>query len=66
MGNHTDILGNPITDSERALLDAYATLNKLLEDTSQPPAVRANVREAIASLWQAVNDLGLTGDRPAT
>ena len=66
MGNDTDILGNPITDSERALLDAYATLNKLLEDESQPPAVTANVREAIASLWQAVNDLGLTDERPGT
>lgn len=64
MTNDTDILGNPLTDSDRALLAAYETLKGLLDDGSQPPAVTCNVKEAVASLWQAVNDLGLTDDRP--
>ncbi len=65
MANDTDILGNPLTDTERALLAAYEQLKGLLDAENQVPAYTAGVKEAIASLWQVVNDLGLTDDRPA-
>ena len=59
----TDILGNPTTDAERAMLAAYDGLKGLLEHDLSP-AAEAAVREAITSLWQAVNNLCLTDDRP--
>lgn len=63
MSEAQDLLGNPLTGSEQKLLAAYEALKALLgEDLS--PAARANVAEAIAALWQAVNDLALTDDRP--
>ena len=61
----TDVLGTPLTAGERRLLAAYGQLKALLEDEGLAPAVRANVAEAVAALWQAVNDLALTDDRPA-
>lgn len=63
MAESKDILGNPLTDAEQQLLAAYRTLEGLLgEDLS--PTAHASVAEAAASLWQAVNNLGLTDDRP--
>lgn len=64
MANDTDILGNPTTESERALLAAYEQVQALLQHEGLVPAVESNVKEAIACLWQAVNDLALTDDRP--
>ena len=63
MSEATDLLGSPLTESEKRLLAAYATLRDLLDEDLAPTA-RANVAEAIASLWQAVNSLGLTAERP--
>jgi hypothetical protein len=60
----TDLLGNPLTDGERRLLAIYEQLVALREEDDLAPAVRANVAEALAALWQAVNDLALTHDRP--
>ena len=59
-----DLLGNDLTDTESALLDAYATLQALLDRDDLTPAISANVKESIACLWQAINDLALTADRP--
>lgn len=64
MSNDTDILGNPMTDDEKALLSAYEHLTQLLALEGLSPAAAANVREAVASLWQAVNDLGLVDEHP--
>jgi hypothetical protein len=63
MSDGTDILGTPLTESEKKLLAAYETLKSLRgEDLS--PTVNAAVAESIASLWQACNNLGLTDERP--
>ena len=58
-----DLLGRDLTETERRVLDLYRALLALLE-TDLPPNVDANVREAAAAMWQSVNDLALTDDRP--
>ncbi len=58
-----DLLGADLTQAETKLLEAYDVLKALLDEDLSPTA-DANVREAIASLWQAVNNLALTDDRP--
>lgn len=64
MSDANDILGKALTDSEQKLLAAYRTLEGLLDEELAPTAA-AGVREATASLWQVVNNLGLMGDRPS-
>jgi hypothetical protein len=59
----TDLLGRPIPETERRLLDLYRGLLALLE-RDLAPCAEANVREAAAALWQAVNDLALSDERP--
>lgn len=59
-----DVLGTPLSPAEKALLAAYEQLKALLAHDLAPCA-EANVKEAIACLWNAVNDLALTDDRPA-
>jgi hypothetical protein len=59
-----DLVGREMTPAERRLLRAYDAVRALLEEPDLAPAVEANVKEAAASLWIAVNDLGLRGDRP--
>lgn len=63
MSESTDILGTPLTDAEQKLMAAYRTLEALAQEELAPTA-RANVAEALAALWQVVNNLGLTLDRP--
>ena len=63
MSDATDLTGNALTAAEEKLLAAYAGLEALLEEDLSPTA-HANVAEALASLWQAVNNLALTDDRP--
>ena len=63
MSQPTDIQGRPMTEDEQALMSAYDTLKALCERDLSPCAA-ANVREALAALWQACNDLCLTDDRP--
>lgn len=58
-----DLLGNDLTASETAILAAYRELEALL-DHELAPAIEANVKDAVAALWQALNDLALTDDRP--
>lgn len=58
-----DILGNDLTAEEARLLAAWEQLKALLDD-DLPPSARAAVQEAVAALWQAVNDLALTNERP--
>lgn len=56
---NTDLLGQPLTEQEQELLDAYQALKKLAARDDLAPAVARNVRKALASLWQATNDLNL-------
>ena len=58
-----DLLGREMSAEEQRLLDAYHRLEALLDD-DLPPTAQAAVREAVAALWQAVNNLALTDERP--
>ncbi len=59
-----DVLGSPLTETEARLLAAYEDLKALLHEDLAPTA-RASVAEAVTALWQAVNNLGLTAERPS-
>ncbi len=59
-----DLLGRELTDTEAAVLAAYDGLKALLERDDLAPCTRANIAESLACLWQAVNELALTDDRP--
>lgn len=62
-GPAKDLLGQPLTPPEQRLVAAYDGLKALLrEDLS--PCTEASVKEALACLWQALNDLALPCDRP--
>jgi hypothetical protein len=55
----TDLLGNPLSSTERDLLSAYDVLKALAARDDLPPAVARNVKAALAAMWQATNDLDL-------
>ncbi len=57
--NATDLLGKSLTEQEQSLLDAYNTLKSLAARDDLPPCAARNVRKALASMWQATNDLDL-------
>ncbi len=59
-----DLLGRTLTVVEIGLLEAYENLLSMLRRDDLSPCVAANVKEAVAALWNAVNDLALTDDRP--
>ena len=63
MSEPSDLLGTPLTEAEQSLLAAYRTL-EALRGEDLPPSARANVEEALSALWQAINALALTDDRP--
>ena len=54
-----DILGQPITDPERQLVDVYDRLKQLAAREDLAPCARHNVQKALACLWQVTNDLDL-------
>lgn len=45
---------------ETTALEIYRSLKTLAADPQAPPCVTANARRALASVWQIVNDLGLS------
>jgi hypothetical protein len=55
----TDLLGRPLTPVETELLDLYSRLKDLLRRDDLEPCTRAAVRNALAALWNGVNDLAL-------
>jgi hypothetical protein len=55
----TDLLGTPLTEAERGLLAAYETLKTLAARDDLAPCAARSVRQALAALWQATNDLDL-------
>jgi hypothetical protein len=55
----TDLLGRPLTPVETELLDLYNRLKVLLERDDLEPCARAAARNALAALWNGVNDLAL-------
>jgi hypothetical protein len=56
---NTDLLGKPLTGEEQELLSVYQALKKLAASNDLPPCAARNVRKALASMWQATNDLNL-------
>ena len=56
---NTDLLGKPLSEQERELLDVYETLKKLAGRSDLPPCAARNVRQALSAMWQATNDLDL-------
>lgn len=54
-----DLLGRPLTEAERQLLDVYQRLKELAGRDDLAPCARHNVRKALACLWQVTNDLDL-------
>jgi hypothetical protein len=57
--NTTDLLGKPLNEQEQELLNVYESLKKLAAQSDLPPCVARNVRKALASIWNATNDLNL-------
>jgi hypothetical protein len=55
----TDLLGKPLTEQEQELLTIYEALKKLAARDDLAPCAARNVRKALASMWQATNDLNL-------
>jgi hypothetical protein len=55
----TDLLGNQMTVAEKEVLAAYEALKALARREDLPPCAARNVRKALASMWQATNDLNL-------
>ena len=55
----TDLLGKPLTEQERELLNVYQALKNLAARSDLPPCAERNVRKALASMWQVTNDLNL-------
>jgi hypothetical protein len=55
----TDLLGQPIGETDGRLLRAYAELKALAAQPDLPPCAERNVKKALACLWQVVNDLNL-------
>jgi hypothetical protein len=64
MSAQKDLLGRDLTAAEARLLEAYRSVLALLE-LDLPPCAVANVQEAAAALWQVVNDLALSDERPS-
>jgi hypothetical protein len=54
-----DLLDSPLVDHERETLRIYQDLKTLAARDDLPPCVARNVRQALASMWQATNDLNL-------
>ena len=56
---NTDLLGKPLSAQEQEMLAIYESLKELAARDDLPPCAARNIRQALASLWQATNDLGL-------
>ncbi|HYG60473.1 MAG TPA: hypothetical protein VD902_20570 [Symbiobacteriaceae bacterium] len=54
-----DELGRPTGPTEQRLLAIYLELKALRTVEGLPPVTEANLRHALACLWNVVNGLGL-------
>jgi hypothetical protein len=59
-----DLLGNPLTPTERELCDLYLRLKKLSSDPTLTPCALMNARQAMVMLWNACVDLDLVFEEP--
>jgi hypothetical protein len=56
---NTDLLGHALTEQEQELLNMYNSLKRLAKQDDLPPCAARNVRKALSSMWQVMNDLDL-------
>jgi hypothetical protein len=59
-----DLLGREASPVERRIVRAYDAILALLREEGLPPTAVANLKEAAASMWVLVNELGLPRERP--
>lgn len=64
MNHGKDLLGNPLSATDRELLDLYARLKALATRDDLPPLAAANCKQAMVMLWNACNDLALLYEEP--
>jgi hypothetical protein len=64
MMTNTDLLGRPLSQDDRELLDLYARLKALANRSDLPPVATANVKQAMVLLWNACSDLVLLYEEP--
>ena len=57
-----DLLGAPLSEMERCVLEIHEKLQALLRRDDLPPCVEANTRHALGASWQMVTDLQLDCD----
>ncbi|HLN60862.1 MAG TPA: hypothetical protein VK464_04860 [Symbiobacteriaceae bacterium] len=55
----SDLLGRPITPVEARLLAVYQELKALRQEPDLAPMAEANLRHALACIWNVVNGLDL-------
>jgi len=55
----TDLLGNPLSYTEQAVLDIRTGLEDLLARDDLPPCVVSNALHAMAAVSQIITDLDL-------
>ncbi|HVG95150.1 MAG TPA: hypothetical protein VND21_11935, partial [Planctomycetota bacterium] len=59
-----DTLGRDVTPVEQRLVDAYTAIADLLKTPGLAPTTEANLKEAAAALFVAMNELALVAERP--
>ena len=59
-----DLLGKPLSQDDRELLDLYERLKALSRRNDLPPVASANCKQAMVLLWNACNDLALIYEEP--
>lgn len=63
--NPVDLLGRPLQEHERELIDLYRRLQAMSVRTDLPPCALMNCRQAMVMLWNACVDLDLLYEEPA-
>ncbi len=53
------LLDEPLTELEQRIKSVYDELKSLAARDDMPPCAAANLKQALAALWVAVNDLGI-------
>lgn len=59
-----DLLGRPLDQDERELMDLYLRLRDLAARQDLAPCTLMNVRQALVMLWNAAVDLDLLYEEP--
>jgi hypothetical protein len=54
-----DLLGQPVTETELQIHQAYELLKHLAAREDLPPCAQRNISKALGCLWQVTNDLDL-------